>query len=1048
MLAFSLILSQSCKQKEEYHAWNDPNVVQINKLAPHSLLIPYQDDSLALTGDLYTSSNVLSLNGMWKFKWVSKAEKASKNFYKSNYDVSKWDEIEVPSNWRTLGYDQNSQNPSTPPTINVDNPTGSYHTQFIIPANWKGKNIILRFEGVKSALKIWINGKEAGYSEGSSLPCEFNITPFLIEGENVLAARVFQWCNSSYLENNTLNAFSGITKDVFLYALDNIYINDITVNTDFDEEYKNAELKVDFDIKNISQQTIAPQKIKAVLLDANKQTVMEETIPLKDNIGPGASSNYTLLKLIEEPQSWSEENPYLYNLLITFIQNDNVKTIINQKIGFREVEIKDNILLLNGKPIDFRGTEFAEFSPDKGNVMTREEIIENLVEMKRNNVNTIMTKYGPHSSMFYDLCNEYGIYVWDQLNTSSKEDAAPLFTNSEWKDALLNNGLSMFYRDKNNPCVITWSLGNKGKTGDNIEALREEIKKRDNRPIHFSNHSLHNASTTIKASNFDIISIGNISPSALEVFIDSFPEKPIVLLDYLYSKGNALGGIADFWDVINKNKGLQGGFLSDWNMLALKEIKNDSLVTFIPIQEQENDDMSGLYYPDGLPTPAINELKFAYQPVVIKPLGLYSGVLSMTNKFSDINLKQLDAYWEIARDGKRVYGGKIYKMDIEPGSTGTVKLPYSSFAAAPGKEYFLNISIALRDSNNWADKGYEIAWAQYKLPFYSPRPESLPLEYMREIEVSESNENYIIRNKECTITINKENGSCTSYQYHDEELLKSGPEMNFWRPPTNLDRIEEIKYAAWKETGLDSLTIKVRYANIEKLNSKMLRIYFIKTYINANNTELFDVYNAYTVYGNGSMEINTKVVPTNYVGTLAKAGLQFTLPKTMNNIKWFGKGPFETYPDRSAAKVSVYEASIDQLFEHYLTPQENGNRTDVRWINITDSSKAGLIIQSYNLFNMSVSKYSDHTVANADNNDQLKVDNELTLHVDFEQTGVGKAFTGPDGKAPYVVYAKEMNYTIYLRPYIPSSTNLGYFMSRRLPGVAVRYPSIPVAETE
>ncbi|MBN1188036.1 MAG: DUF4981 domain-containing protein [Bacteroidales bacterium] len=1041
-----LLITSSCKQKNEYHEWDDLNVVQKDRIHPHALLIPYLNDSLALEGNPLMSCNFLNLNGNWKFKWVSKAEKASKNFYKPNYDVSKWDEIEVPSNWVSLGYDKKLQCPSTPPSVNTPNPTGSYYTRFEIPESWSNKNVILRFEGVKSAIQIWINGKEAGYSEGSSSPCEFNITPYIGKGENILAARVFQLCNTSYIENQTLTAFSGITQDVFLYALDNICINDISISTDFDEEYNNAELKVDVEVKNISSQNITPQTLTVSLYNIQNQLVLQKSIKIKESYEASSSKQYSLVELVENPQPWSAEKPYLYKLLVSLNTNDSTKSIVNQRIGFREIETKDGVLLINGKPIEFRGVQYAEFSCDKGNTPSRQETIEDIIAMKQNNINSIITKFGPHSPQLYNLCDEYGLYVWDQLDISSSKISTPLLNQTNWKTPLLNKGLSMIHRDKNHPCVIVWSLGNKGIKGENIEALREEIARLDKRPVHCGNFSLQNV-TEIKNSTFNIISIGDISPEALNGVLDSFPNKTFVLNEYLMSSGNATGRITEFWDIVHLNKNLLGAFINDWSILALKNMSSDSTFYYKPVLETEDQMYSGLLYPDKTPTPALNEVKFAYQPVVIKPLGLYSGVISITNMNSQYNLKHYDATWDISRDGIRLYGGKIYNLNVEPGKTESLKLPYSGFTASPGKEYFLNISLSLKDSTNWAKEGYEIAWAQFKLPFYAPRPESMPLEYMREIELSESLENYMIRNNECSITINKESGNLTSYQYNDEELWKSGPEINFWRMPTIMDRMEDLKFNTWEKAGLDSLNSKVQYTNFEKLNTKMLRVYFIKTYSNDENTHLFNVYFAYTIYGNGSMEISTKIEPSNYVGTIAKAGLQFTLPKRLNNITWFGKGPYETYPDRSAAKVSIYESTVDQLFEHYTIPQENGNRSEVRWITLADSGNAGLLIQSYDLFNMSAYNYSDYNITRSENDDQLKPEDKITLNIDFEQTGVGKSYATADSKSPYLVYSQGMNFTLYIRPYIPKSTNMAYFMSRRLPGVNVKYPVLE-AESE
>lgn len=1032
----SLLLFTTCKDKEKdiHYNWEDPLIFAENQIKPHARLISYGNIEDILNPKSSAIKNVKSLNGMWKFKWVSKYDDASQNFYKPKYNVSQWDDMEVPGIWSLKGITGTnkgieSELLSQPPKIGGDNAVGSYRTIFILPDSWKNRQVIIRFESVKSAFDLWLNGQNVGYHEGENIPVEFNITPLIEEGENTVAVRVYQWCDGTYISSKKSSLNGGISGPVSLLSKPEISIFDIDVFTDLDDEYINADCKIQVRLKNYSDSLQTVEKVKLQLYDPNNTLIFNKDVPVSEDIKGGGVEELSLLQIVSDPAKWSTDHPNLYKLLVSLYKDDTtLSEVVCQNIGFRDIEINDGVLLINGKPLKMRGVNYNVFHPVSGEIVTSETFRKDVIEMKKYNINAIRVPGGVANPQLFDLCDEYGLLAWDETSISNYDGGTSLANNIRWQDSYLYRGLTMVARDKNHPSIIVWSLGDNAGTGSNLDALKEAIMEIDpSRPI-VNNSAPPTKTSTATPTQYDIITNANSSIEEMQYFHDSFPTQPIILSEYINTTGNSFTGLNDYWEVINKNKRFQGGFISQWVMEGIQQIDEDSIVSYSPYNKFQLD-YTGLMYPDRKATPAIHEVKKVYQFIEINPVGLYSGKIMVTNHYSDINLKYFYATWDIARDGKRVFGGKIYKTDISPGESMMLDLPYSSFTTAPGKEYFLNIRFMLPEDTKWAKAGYEVAWAQYKLPFYSQRPKAIELNNIKELNVSESDENISVNNNDFLAVIGKINGQMISYQYKKQELLKEGPKFNCWRPSNPMFIYKK------QIDDLDSLLVNVSHYNITKLNKKMVRVYFVLSHTNTQSQKLFDLHQVYTIYGNGGIVINSKIIPTNIEQEFLKMGYQMKFTKEFDTLIWFGKGPYETYPGRDEAKISMYTSSVANLLEPYLTPQENGNRSEVRWTAITNDSNTGLFFKSDKFLNISAYHFNYYEIGNAESSIDIQEEDITTLNIDFKQAPLLSSLS------PFTEGASEYEFMLTIQPLNVNLRSPVSMNGRRLPLFPVTYTS-------
>ena len=1021
-IVFSLIAQQN--------DWENTSILNVNKEDPHATLIPYNSEENAINGNRLNSEFIKILNDSWKFNWCEKPEDRPKDFYKTNFDDARWNRIPVPSNWQLHGYGVpiylNMPYPfeKNPPFIKNDyNPVGSYRYEFSVSDKWKDRETFIHFDGVESAFYLWINGKKVGYSQGSRTPAEFNITPYLKDGKNLLAAEVYRWSDGSYLECQDFWRLSGIFRNVYLYSTPKTHIRNFEVSTDFDDSYDDALLSVTAKVKNYGQLASKNDKVEFSLLDGNGKIVQEEVLSQEKSvlIYQGEESIIYLKSKIDTPKKWSADHPNLYTLIIRLLnENDDITEILSSKIGFREVEMKNGQLNVNGKPILLKGTNRHEHDPKTGHYVSEESMRNDIILMKKNNINAVRTSHYPNDPKWYDLCDEYGIYLIDEANIESHgigyHPEKTLANKPEWKEAHIDRVRRMYERDKNHPSVIIWSMGNEAGDGTNFEAAGDWLHKNDpHRPVHYERAGLR--------SYVDIYSPMYSGIGWLEKYANKYDDRPFILCEYAHAMGNSVGNLQDYWDVIEKYDVLQGGFIWDWVDQGL--IKKDEYGEkhfayggdFGEKRHDKNFCMNGIVRSERESTAKLVEVKKVYQNIAFSNWELKRNLLQIKNKFFFTNLNEFNFKWEIKESGFPLQSGILTDIFIEPQKSKVVEIPFSKISLKPGKEYFLNVFAELKEDEPWGKTGHVISSEQIKLPFYKDKTVEVK-QNLEALTIAE-NENIIsISNSSFKVIFDVKKGSIKKYSIDGAEFFKKGPEPNYWRAPTDNDfgNGMQNRCAVWKDAGKQTEILKYK---LNKINNSKVELEFSFNLKETSSSH----FTKYTILGNGSITIFNKFTPIkNDLPELPRFGMNMHLNKNFENVKWYGRGPSENYWDRKTGSfIDIYESTVNDLYEEYASVQETGNRCDNRWIILSDKNDKGLAFIGYPTIDFSALYYSieDLTVENRGEKHayELKKNNFISLNIDYKQTGVGGDNSwGARTHKKYTLNSKEYSYTFTIIP--------------------------------
>lgn len=998
--------------------WEDANIFNIGKEPAHSTLIPFESIGEAL-GKWEDSRYFKSLNGNWKFNWVKKPSERPTQFYKEDFNVDNWEEIDIPSNWQMRGYGiPIYTNVNYPYSINTQdipkidhgyNPVGSYRRSFEVPKNWKEREIFIHFAGVKSAFYIWINGKKVGYSQGSMTPAEFNVTQYLKTDKNILAVEVYRWSDGSYLEDQDMWRFSGIFRDVYLYATPKVHIRDFFARCDLDEKYEHASLKVKVKAYNFGNEDVKENYIEISLLDRERQFVgseilMSEGFTIKSN----ADHQIELHANINNPKKWTGETPYLYDLILKLKNSNNqIIEVEHCKFGFRKIEIDDKgSFLINGKSIIFKGVNRHEHDPDHGRAIPYKRMVEDIILMKRNNINAVRTSHYPNHPKWYELCDEYGIYVVDECNLESHglRDKIPT-SDPNWTNACVDRMLSMVERDKNHPSIVIWSLGNEAGMGKNFSIMKEETLKIDTtRPIHYEGD--------YDQEIIDIMSGMYLSPKHLERNLKKNTAgqigrtikigrpRPYVLCEYAHAMGNSLGNFQEFMDVFERYPNAIGGFIWDFIDQGLRKISDNGEEFWAyggDYGDEPNDNnycINGIVLPDRKPNPALFEVKKVYQNIKIYPVNLMEGRILIHNKFDFISLKNVNFDWEITANGILIQNGTLDNLEVGAGEQKEIFIPFKKPNLEPNTEYHIKIISYLKNSVLWAEEGHIIAWDQFEVPFYALK-ESCAIEDLPEITIDDLGDKYEIKGNEFKLSIGKKTGVIEAYIFRNTELLNSPLIPNFWRAPTDNDLglFDETGQSApsfdfsWKEVSKNRT---VKNITLERVNPTTIRVFVL--FIIDNSEE--DMSIIYTIYGDGSIVIKSSIRPSI---KMARFGMQMTIPNKFNQLTWFGRGPHETMLDRKkGGALGIYTGKVDELIHNYIRPQENANRTDVRWAALTKKEDIGLFVSDVVGTHLSISAwpYTLEDLESAKHSYDLPKREFITFNIDYKQQGVGGDIPG------------------------------------------------------
>lgn len=1011
--------------------WENPEVVGRNKEPGHCTLMVYPDVETALACE-GASPYFQCLNGKWKFNCVTKPADRPADFYRPGFDVSKWAEIPVPSNWEMQGYDKpiylniRYPHPTNPPYIAHDyNPVGSYRRQFTIPDSWDGRQVFLHFDGVISAMYVWINGQMVGYSEDSMTPAEFNITPYLQKGENTLAAEVYRWCDGSYLEDQDMFRLSGIYRNVYLFAAPKVHIRDFAVRATLDNQYKDGVLQIRPKLITYGQTDTKGWTVQAQLYD-NRQPVLaqplnieaekilHEDYPQRDNVRFGL-----LRATIPNVKSWSDETPNLYTLVLTL--HDAQGKIVeaeSSRIGFRTVEIKDGQFFVNGRSIKLFGTNRHEHDPDTGKAVSVARMIEDIKLMKAHNINALRMSHYPNDPHMYELCDRFGIYVMDEVNLETHGVGGLLSNIPVWHTSFVERAIRMVERDKNHACVVIWSLGNESGCGPNHAAMAGWIHDYDpTRPVHYEGA----AGRPLDYPYVDMISrMYERIPGIIRLATNE-DTRPMVLCEYAHAMGNSVGNLPEYWQAIRSHKRLIGAFVWDWVDQGIRKKAADGTSywgyggDFGDVPNDGNFCCNGLVQPDRKPNPSLAEVKKVYQRIHVAPADLSARQVSIENEYDFRSLDFVEGSWELRCDDKVVQQGKLPRLTLGPKQTQKIEIPFDKPSPTPGAECWLKVAFTLAEDASWAPKGHVVAWDQFAVPLESPAAVAAAIDRMPQATPRDQGNVYAVSGGDFVVTIGKTSGAIESLKFKGNELVASPLIPNFWRPPIDNDNGNGMvrRLGAWKNAGVGRTVESVL---VEQVRPQLVRVTTRATLPVGDGTKYTTVYD---VYGSGDIVVEASMEPVGKVPELVRFGMQMALPGKYSTMTWLGRGPHENYWDRnSGAAVGLYSGSVEELLHVYTRPQESSNRTDVRWLTLTDNNGAGLMAVGMPLLSVSAWPYSMTDLEQAKHIHELPRRDFVTLNLDWRQMGVG----GDDswGALPHDEYrlpAKPYSYRFRLKPY-------------------------------
>lgn len=998
--------------------YENPEVIGINKELTVATFSSYINIDKALSFD--TPSTEKSLNGVWKFNWVPSPDKRPKDFYKQDFDVSQWENIVVPGNWQMQGFgipiytNINYPFKKAQPYVMLEppmeytshklrNPVGSYKRNFKIYGNWIKKDVYIKFDGVKSAFYLWINGEKVGYSQGSMTPAQFNITNYIKEGDNTIAVEVYRWSDGSYLEDQDMWRLSGIFRNVTLLVKNNVFIKDFQIDTDLDGSYKNADLSVQVKVKNSSLKTIKNHKLRAIVYD-NKGHILQKSNDLLFSSLPKIPVNseavVDLRTTVLSPLLWNAETPNLYTVVLQLIDSkDKVLEYIPWKFGFREVEIQGNLFKINGKLVKLKGVNRHEHHPRTGRYVDKETMLLDIKLLKQCNINFVRTSHYPNAPYWYKLCDEYGIYVMDEANQESHGyniGNKELGDNPLWEKAHVDRAVSMVERDKNHPSIIIWSLGNEGGAGQNMLAMAKSIKAIKPKAVVYCDSDL---------SVSDMLDKGYLSPKAIQHVAETDTLRPILMREYAHAMGNSLGNFKEYWDLFYDFDYTVGGAVWDWVDQGLAKKKDGSPLKYLenPRQLSLNDDefwtiggdfddypnngefcINGLVAPDRTPNPHYYEAQKVHQYIKFEAENLNKQEIKITNLYNFTTLEDFNFKWRLDKNGHAIEQGQLKDLTLLPGESKIVKVPFNTVLASKG-EYIITISAHTKGEVNWAPNGFIVAKEQFILKAYDYGSTVNSLVKVTMLETSDSH--LTIQGNQFSVSFNKNNGALEHYVYEDEEYIVNPLEPYFWKPPN--DNQERNGYSqrlkVWKEAGKNR---KLLQASIkESINKDFVTLIY--------NFELLDgqaYYDLkYEIYVDGQVKVVAHYQPkaTN-IPLIPKFGFRMGIPKAYNQIEWYGRGPHESYQDRkTGALYGKYKMDLETFITPYISPQDNANRTETRWVNFGDNLGKGLVVNGLQSFSFRAWPYAESDLEKAKHDYEIERRDFINLNIDYKLHGVG-----------------------------------------------------------
>ncbi len=972
-----------------------------------------------------------SLSGQWRFHYSPRPADRPVDFYRPDYDVSGWPLIEVPGNWELQGFgvpiytDSDYLYPANPPFLpHDDNPVGSYRRSFILPPEWAGQRIYLYFGSVKSACYLWVNGRRVGFAKGSKTPMEFDVTDFVRAGENILALEVYRFSDGDYLEDQDYWKISGIEREVILHAMPGLQIRDFFVHADPDLQNGGAGLSVDIEVDNRLGKTVRSGQLEMSLLDGDGRRLLTRRGEL-DSLSADARKSLTLAARLDSVRLWSAETPDLYPLELVLRQGGREIQRIVTRIGFRKVEIADGLLKVNGRAVTIRGVNRHEHDPRTGRYVSEASMRRDIELMKANHLNAVRTSHYPNDPRWYELCNEYGLYLVDEANIESHgmgyEPDRSLANNPAWREAFLDRIRRMVERDKNQPSVIIWSLGNENGPGVNHQASYDWIKSRDpSRPVQSEDAKLE-PYTDIYCPMYARI-------GKLTEYAQRRQTRPLILCEYAHAMGNSVGNFRDYWDVIEAYEQLQGGFIWDWVDQGLQRTTAEGKKIWAYGGDfgpgsgmgSKNFCINGLVGPDRTPHPHLQEVKQVYQPVRFRLLDAESASLELTNRYDFITLKAVELEWTLREDGRAIRRGISAVQPLAPSRTLQLDLPGIRPDVKAGCQYHLDLGLRLLEDLNGIKKGELLAREQFALPWALPLPKTAPPAGKTELEQSAGE--LIVSGRDFRIVFDRRSGWLTSLGSSGRELLAGPLRPVFWRASTDNDFGNGMpkRCSVWRRAG-ERMVLEELKAS---LSDDKRSVNVVSRHRDPESACRWLA--RYTIGADGVIELDNQFDPgTKKLPEIPRLGMELRLKRDFDQASWLGRGPWENYCDRrTSAFVGRYRATVRELFHPYVRPQESGNRSDVRWLALTASDRQGLWVGGAPSFEFSALLYhiedldpgEEKTLTHAA---ELSERPDIQLVIAHKQMGVGGDNSWGARPLPqYEIPAREYRFRFRLSPFV------------------------------
>ena len=1021
-------------------------ILNIGKQPWHATLMPYANMTEALAAKRHSSSFARTLNGQWKFNWVKRPELRPVNFYEANFNDSEWKTIAVPSSWQMQGYGTpiytNITYPfkadwpkvmNEPPrdwtAFDERNGVGSYRRNFDVPANWNGRRVFLNFDGVDSAFYLWINGQKVGYNTGSRNATEFDITPFLKRGQsNSLAVEVYQYSSGSYFEDQDMWRMSGIFRNVTLWSAPLVHVRDFRITTDLDAQYRNATMQVSAKVRNYSDRPVAARTLTVALHDSSNKAVAGAQARIAvPALAPGQEREISVVIPVANPAKWTAETPNLYTAVLSLVDEARTTELLSQRVGFREIEVRGRLFLVNGVPIKLKGANRHENDPNTGHYVTEASMIRDIELMKQSNCNHVRTSHYSNDPRWYELCDELGLYVVGEANVECHGLGTAISSEPRWEKMVVDRNVANVENFKNHPSIVIWSMGNENGNGTTLHAAERVVRAMDaTRPTHYEGFGggPENPAGVDSQMYTDHASLKRVGE-------DTNPRKPFYLQEYAHAMFNSMGSLGEYTDMFDQYPGLLGGAIWEWQDQGLwnrRDPKRPYIAFGGGFGDKPTDHYfihKGVIFSDRTQKPHFPEVKRAYQWVGFAPADLTKGQIKIKNKYSFLNLNNFKGNWSLLEDGVAVQKGVLPALNLAPGQETTLALPMKALRPKAGARYHLNVSMALPKNAPWAKAGHEIAGAQMEMPLAAPAP-VIRVATLRPVQIASNAGAVSVGGDGFQIAFDSSTGQMTRLVRGGVNLLLpgGGPQLHLWRAQHRND--DGYASGGWEQMGLKTLSTKVVDFSTKQISPSQAHVSTTLQYTGKGGFAATHVV-SYNIFGDGSLVVDNAVMPQGPNIVLARVGVRMMLDKRLGQVDYLARGPMENYSDRKrGSDIGRYRSSVAQQMTPYAKPMDNGNHEDTSWVALRGQGMPTLLAKAEGApLQFSALPYFDEQMDPVEYSVDLPPSSATVLNLASKTLGVGSASCGPRPLPQYLVDSSATTFSYGLRLLSPTTADVG-----------------------